>query len=221
MKKYFHLDRTSDTKIIGNYYPQCKALTKGYNNEAENSFYNFAFHKGRKVNFIPNLDGIIIHKTSRLTDVISCSVGPGSDLIISERFYNLLKSFKTSSIQYFDCYIYKGESRSKYIWVHFIYDLEKYVDYRDSLFTHPDESLLAEIKEIASYKDFMDFYEQKDKFGFIKAKKISLNAAGPDFFVIGRFNQKAYISERLRGVILNEKITGIEINEVDDIEFAS
>lgn len=220
MNKYFHLDRTADTKIIGNYYPQCKGVIKGYDNEAENSLYNFGHHKGQKVAFTPNLDGITIHKNSKLTDVISCSLGPGNDLIISERFYNLLKLFKKSLIQFFDCYIYHRERRLKYVWVHFIYDLEKKIDYKKSLFIHPDDSLLGEINKITSYNEFIDFYENKDKFGFIKAQKNVLNTERLDFFVIGRYNQKTYISKRLRDVILNEKITGIDFNEVSDIEFA-
>lgn len=221
MNKYYHLKKTADTKIIGNNYPQCKGPIKGYNNEEKDSFYNFAYHKGRRVDFTPNLDGISIYKSSKLTDVISCPLGPGNDLIISDRFYNMLKSFKKSPIQFFDCFIYHKESRLKYKWVHFIYDFEKSVDYKKSRFFHQDESLSNEIKKISFYNDFVDFYENKDKFGFIRAQKIKLNTGGLDFFVIGRYNQNTYISAKLREAILNERITGIEINEVDDIEFAS
>lgn len=218
MKRVFYLDRTSDTKEIGPYYPQCKGLIKEYINTTQNSIMNFANYKGRKVDFIPNLDGISIYKSTKLTDVISCALGPGNDLIISKRFFDLLKNFNTSPVQYFNCTIYKGEDKIKYVWLHFIYELEKVVDYKRSLLTHPNDSLSEDIKMVTDYEKYREFYDTKDKYGLVKAKKVVIKNLNMDFLVIGQYNQKVYISEKLRDAIVRNKITGIDIREADDIE---
>lgn len=217
--EYFHLDKAVSPSIIGAQYPQCKGLTRGYDEDAEHSFYQFAHHKGERVDYIPNLDGIVLYKSAKMTDVISCSRGPGNDLIISKKFHNLLKDFKAGPVQYFDCFVYRNDVRYEYVWVHYVYDLEKNVDYTESIFDHPDKKMMPYIKAIKSYDEFINFYKLRDEFGLVRADSIVLNTEPMDFFAIGRYNQKTHISVALKKAITEENITGVEINNGDNILF--
>lgn len=137
--RFFHVDKSSDTKVIGSNYPQCSGVLKTYNNNSEISLTKFAYFKGNKVDFVPDLDGITLYKSSKLTDFISCSLGPGNDSVIGLTFFDLLSNHKLSDIQFFNCFLYKADEKYYYIWLHYIYSLEEFVDYKKSVFTHPDE----------------------------------------------------------------------------------
>lgn len=175
--------------------------------------------KGLRINYIPDLSSIKIGSKTKLTDLISCSLGPGNDYIISPRFRELIKKYKTSDIQFFDCFLHQKGGSFKYCWVHYIYTLEKVVDYCKSDFSHTDEKLLDKIGKIKNYQDFLNFYDNDDMYGFIKSKRIVLKHEPLDFFVIGRYNQKHYVSKRFKEELVRTGISGTTFEEADDIVF--
>ncbi len=218
---FYILEPSVNSKVIGTNYPQCAGLAKHYKTESSLSLSKFAEHKGLWVDYHPELDGIKIYSTTKWTDFISCSLGPGNDSIISERMFQSIQEFSIGEIQSFDCFIYKSEERKKYKWIHYIYSLERKVDYNKSIFDHPDKTLLKEIKKINNYDDFLKFYDTVDRFGLIRAEKTVIKTDGhqPDFFIVGRFNQKLYVSERLADKIGEAHYTGIEFTQANDILF--
>jgi hypothetical protein len=221
MDRYFVIENSTDHKIIGSEFPQCIGTVKGYNDEYENplSLYYFAHHKGKQIDFTPDLSAIRIGLKTKLTDSVSCSLGPGNDWVISSKFKNLLKPFITSPLQLFQCVLNRKEERFTYWWVHYIYDLEKQVNYTQSSFTHPDEKLLPKLAKIKTYEDYRLFYEQEDEYGLIRATKTVLNSPPLDFFLVGQFNQQHYISERLRDEMQLKGLKGITYKEAADIVF--
>jgi hypothetical protein len=223
MDKFYIINNSIDNKIIGNEFPQCTGTLKGYNNEYENplSLYYFAHQKGIEIDYEPDLSAIKVGLKTKMTDYISCSLGPGNDSVISSKFRNLLKRYKTSPLQMFKCILNRKEEQFKYFWIHYIYSLEKIVDYRQSVFSHPNEKFESKLRSIKSYEDYRYFYDNDDTYGLIRADKTVLNAAPLDFFVIGQFNQKHYVSEGLKDALEIKGISGLTFKEATDIHFQS
>ncbi len=219
--KYFILEKSCDPKIIGNKYPQCIGTLGTYNNDYKNnkSLYYFAHQKGVKIEYTPDLNSIVIGNKTKTTSLISCSLGPGCDIIVSHKFKAILESFTTSHIQFFDCTLHQNKASFEYYWIHFIFSLERLVDYENSLFFHPDIAINPHISNIKNYNNFIEFYNTIDTFGNITSKKIILNTKPIDFFIIGRFNQKIYVSEKLKNKIIETGLTGMEFSNTNDINF--
>lgn len=221
MDKFYVLDHSIDHKHIGSEYPQCTGLVKGYNNEYENPFslYYFAHQKGKKVDYQPDLSAIKIGLKTKLTDLVSCPVGPGNDWVVSSKFKSILKGFKTSPIQFFKCTLNRKEEKFNYWWIHFLYSLEEQVDYAKSTFVHPYEELKEKLMNIKSYEDYRSFYDNDDTYGFVKATITFIDSAPLDFFVVGHFNQKHYVSERLKDELQIKEISGVTFKEATDVFF--
>lgn len=221
MTDYFVVNKSCESNIVGPHYPQCTGLLKEYDNEYSNkkSLHRFAHKKGEKINYKPDLNSIKIGQRTKPTDVISCSLGPGNDMVVSNKLFNLIKQSKTSNMQFFDCLLHKKESSLQYKWAHFIYDLEEFTDYKKTIFYHPTEKILNKTKAIKDHHSFLKFYNEVDTYGFIRAEKTVLRHSPLDFFVVGRFNQKHYASSAFKALLIAEGITGIEFEVADDIQF--
>jgi hypothetical protein len=221
VERYYSFTDSTDTKVIGSHFPQCAGVLPGYNNEYENrlSLYYFAHQKGRKINFMPDLSAIKILERTKLTDLISCSLGPGNDLVVSTKFKDLIQKYNCSKYQLFQATLNKKKETFQYWWIHYMYTLEKTVDYEASTFFHADEGLSEKANSIKSYKEYKDFYDKEDTFGLIRATKTVLKHKPLDFFIIGQFNQTHYVSESLKQKIIDVGITGIEFKEATDIQF--
>ncbi len=221
MMQYFSITESTDEKIIGMHYPQCAGLLKEYNNDYENpySLYYFAHQKGKRVNYKPDLSSIKILERTKLTDLISCSLGPGNDIVVSSRLKNIIKESKASQYQIFETILNKKNVKFKYWWIHYIYNLEKVVDYEASRFSHTNDKLSLKAKNIKSHKEYKEFYDKEDTYGLIRATNIVLRHKPLDFFIVGQFNQTHYISKELKDRLVNEGITGLEFLEANDIHF--
>lgn len=221
MENIFILNKATDPDVIGADYPQCVGVLKAYDNTYENnkSLYYFAHYKGKYVQFVPDLGSIKVSAKAKLTDIISCSMGPGNDLIVSPRMCELLTEYKTSEIQIFDCVLTKKDVKYKYYWLHFIYSLEKKVDYKRSILNHVDPELRSAASEISSFDQFDDFYNTRDEYGLVYSSKLTLKSNKLDFFLVGRMDQKIYLSERLKNEIQKCELTGIEFEIAHGIGF--
>ena len=131
---------------------------------------------------------------------------------------NTIREFQTSEIQFFDCILHKKQVPLNFQWVHFVYNLEKVVDYKRTIFTHPDENLHKKMKAINSYSSYIDFYENDDEWGLLRADKVFIDHEPLDFFLIGHFKQNIYVSERLKDEIF-PKFTGFDLRKSSDIFF--
>ena len=221
MAQYYLFKESIDHKVIGSHYPQCSGVLDGYDNEYENqySLYRFAHQKGIEINYVPDLTAIKIFERTKVTDVISCGLGPGNDLVISPKFKSIITEFSSSKYQLFEATVNKKKEKFQYWWVHYIYDLEKFVDFKSSTFFHVKAELKEKADKIKNYQDYRKFYDEEDKLGFIKTTNTVLKHAPLDFFMVGQFNQTHYISQALKDRLVSENITGIEFELAEDIHF--
>lgn len=198
-------------------YPQANGMIKEYDFNAGNSVIKFAEMKGIYCPFSPNLDSFKLHHKAKLTDVISGCIGPGHDLVISKKFFELLITFKLGPHQVFSASLDLKGIKQGYFWIHFLYQLEKdAVVYNRSVFDYGGNI----VKGIDSYEDYIRHSEKEKNYGMMTSKVTYLKAnaiTDLDIFTIGWFNQKVYVSERLKSAILSAKISGIEFFKVDDL----
>jgi hypothetical protein len=221
MSQYYSITESTDEEVIGIHYPQCAGLLTGYNNEYENqqSLYYFAHQKGKKIDYTPDLSSIKILERTKMTDLISCGLGPGNDLVVSSRFKDIIEKSSSSQYQIFETILNKKKNKFQYWWIHYIYNLEKVVDYEASTFFHVNKQLRDKVKKIKSYKEYRQFYDKEDTYGFIRAINTVLKHKSLDFFIVGQFNQTHYASEKLKDKLVTAGITGLDFKIATDIEF--
>ncbi len=213
---FYILKYSVDNKIIGKTYPQSQSMSNDYNYAAENSCWKMAYDSFPE--FEPNLNGFLLHKTAKLTDVISnASIYFG--LLISNKLAELLTHFELPKYKLFKAYIIQKSESHNYNFFHYISDLVEYIDFektrfylfngfeRTNVFIHSKNDLLKLYNEIPTTSKL-----KTDKYQFIKGYKMSL-----DLFQISITDSRTYISHRLKTALEEAKITGIEITPVDFI----
>jgi hypothetical protein len=215
--QYYNLKNSIDLKEIGGDFPQVQRTYDGYDKKAPDSYLKVK--SSAFPDFAPNLYYFTMNPKGKLTDMISTSMLTGSGSLVSERFKNLLEDgFTLAPHRFYPASLkYKGEFRNDYYWMHVVSDNTEYIDFEHtkcyiraagSLEKHPIEimsasdlrtkmlPLLMESKFIESAEVFLQgkFYNQK-----------------LDCFQIGSIATGTFISKELKGRIIQEKITGVDM----------
>lgn len=210
MKQYFIIKQLIERKDIGPHYPQIQGFIKGYENDISNnrSLDYFGEFKGEEVAFIPDLSSMKAAERVKMTDLLSCYLGPGTDLVVSTKFYSIVSNFMTSKIQVFESLIHKKNENFRYKWLHFVYNLESFVNYQKSKFSHPKKIFKKEVEAIKSQEDLHFFRKTIDKHYLLESQKLYIKHSELDFFVVGYFNQKCFVSEQLKNELEQQSLTG-------------
>lgn len=168
-----------------------------------------------------------MHKRAKITDMISCfKLGTSENFIISERMRIILEKFKIQPHLFVDCNVEKPNGDIlKYSVLHFQGNqFFEMVDFKNSTFkiadtyTWPLEGTEPTI-EINSYSDFMQKKEElRLRELCIRLDKYVVNKDNInkfDMYTFRPLNTGNFISKELRDAILDNKLTGIEIIEID------
>ena len=214
---FYELETSVDLKVIGT-YPQGDGMIKGYNFDSLTSVDNFAEFKGRACDFIPDLR-YKLNSKARPTDFLSGCLGAGGDLVVSERIHTLLAKYVLGPHQVFEASV---ESQKKplgrFCRLHFLYTLEPEIEFKESIFMYGGKLL----ESIDSYDAYKSFREVRDPLGLTRTQKtvVSREKFGHfDLFVIGFFDQKVYVSERLKEELRDHDVTGITLKSTRHIIF--
>lgn len=214
--QFYTITTTTNSKIIGSDYPQMECIDV----KQIDGLDKISEHKGEKIDSVNKIYNLRMPVRSKITDVISCSLGAGGDFVISEKLYLILKHCECSSLQFFPItFEYKNELYTNFYWVHFVYKLEKFIDFERSDYDNLFIKAINVNKPI-NYNEFSRLIENHKKYNHFRLTKTVLKKDFPiheDFFVLSFANQKKYISERLYRKILLEKITGLDIDVAHDI----
>jgi hypothetical protein len=216
---YYFIDESIDTKIIGPHYPQIELIDV----KIEDGLDEIAHSKGRRMKKVSKVFNIKLPARGKLTDAISCSLGAGFDLMVSNKLYKILKTFSCTSIQFFPVtFQHKNETISNYRWIHFTYELEHHIDFSASTY---DPAILKKINsnKPATYKDYLSIIKtDAGKYNWLRLSKTVLKKTFPkeeDFFMLCAANQKRYISEGLYEELIKNKITGLDFHKGKDLQF--
>lgn len=209
MKKYFKCTDSEDLQIIGNTFPQCYQFIKGIDRESKEDFYIankiFLNDDVNNLHLLRPLYGLRLDQRAKVTDHLICIV-PGVP-VINNRFFELLQQFKLG--KYFTLpitIIGKKNEMLHYYCFCCLNCLTDYVDYPSSIFRKRDTI----VKHI---KDFED-YKALDR---PKPVEIRFTKKGVEEFDVFKvpgitYGSDLFVSENLADRLVEEKITGIEID---------
>ena len=203
---------SSDPKNVGNNFPQTVLLSKNETDDLE----FLSTQKGKRIEKKISLNNILLSPGAILTDAISCSLGAGNDMIVSDKLYKLIKESNVDPVQFFDVsFKFNKEIITNYHWLHFVYELEPFINFKKTKY---NVEQFPELKKnvITDYDTFKKFSEGKDKYGFLRSKKTVLLESFNqklDLFVLSPIDQNIYISKLLYEKMIEWKITGLDYEE--------
>lgn len=219
--KYYNIGRTNEIEVIG-FYPQATRTSKtGYHIDAFNSEKNVK--SDNFPDFEPNY-ALDLNPKAKETDFLdSGSLNFG--FVVSEKLKELLTGFNLPPHRFYPIHVY--DSHNDYFWFHFITGIKNYLCLKETE---------VEIFDIFSFKildtlrfgSFDELMERKRKSILeigkpMRYKTITLNSNFPKydlFEVIGAQNF-TLISSNLKERLQQEKITGYEIIEYENIKTSS
>lgn len=153
---------------------------------------------------------------ARITDVLNKLCGPITDFLISEKFKNIISDCKIMNHQYFKALVKTKKENLIYYLLHLSQpDLVNYIDYKSSLFYETEWEFRKGPIKIDSYEHYERLHAQdkEAKFG-VSIDKLVMNDdfdRSIDMFFFLPFENKVYISERMRKLIEENNITGLDI----------
>lgn len=225
---YYTLETACNTSETGPAFPQIQKLKPGYNDKKSNSIYSYL---KKSVNDfsdeVPDLDGFIMQPQAKLTDFLSNSITkPG--FFVSKKVKSIFENHNLMPHRFYPAVVtLRKKSIPNYFWAHMIADFTEFIDYANSCFFiykhyHLDDGDI----NISSLDDYFAKRTQlrNDNPNInitIWAKKIWLKpsffAKELDIFKIGLFDSNFYISQKLRNSLIDNKITGCDIQLTDKI----
>ena len=217
MSKFLILDYACNNET-GYQFPQIQEMKKDYDYDAKDSIYELAKFTKSLPDFKPNLDYFVLHKKAKFTDLLSNAL-TSAGFIISKRFKEILAECHLPEHAFFPASIYHlGNIDDGYYWLQIVSDFTEYVDYPNSQFflykNYSQNVGDINIKSKIDYEAKRQEIKEKDYSISIWAKKILLTQnfdSHLDLFNISRFNSDCFVSKSLHQLILDHKITGVEI----------
>lgn len=214
--KFYTIKESISSKVIRPEYPQMECIDISIKDGLD----KICKLKGKRTSKVGKIFNLKLPPKSKLTDVISCSLGAGGDFIVSKRVHDIMKELNVSSVQFFPIqFEHKEELFTNFYYAHFVYELEKFIDFKKSSY---DPFFVKGINsnKPKNYEDFSKLVELHKKYNHFRLAKTFLQKQFPfdeDLFVLSFANQKRYIGERCYSIIKTENITGIDIDLATDL----
>jgi hypothetical protein len=209
---YYRISNSSGTEEVGNEYPQIQEMGGSMLESDFRSIYDFPIRTLPDYN--PNLDYLILHAKSKLSDFISAA-HISNGFIISKKVKEILQSCNLPEHRFYPTTIlFQGEKHT-YWWFKYIGDIEDKIDYSKTQFLIIDSFSNKEELPILSQEELinkwkMNIGKMKDfrsvKIYFKKDFKNQL-----DLFELGRFDGRTCISKKLADKFTSNTVTGIDI----------
>lgn len=216
--RYYTITPSSEPKTIGPEYPQMECIDINIKDGLD----TLSMNKGKRVTSVGRIYNLRLPVKGKITDVMSCSLGAGGDFIVSENFYNTLSEVNCSSVQFLPItFEHRKILCSNFYYAHFTYKLETFIDFERSVY---NDYFIENINKNKpkNYTEFSRLVNAHKKYNHFRLIKTIFQESFPleeDLFVLSFANQKKYISARLYDIIKSKKITGLEIEQANDISF--
>lgn len=202
-------------------YPQVEHMGANYPWSSANSIENIISNKS--LGFIPNLHSFHLNDDTIPTDIISQSYIYTSGLLGSKQFCNTISHYNVQNYEKFPAQvIYHGKSLN-YYWLHFIEDIEKYLNLSKCCFVL---SLCNGNKKIIKINSIVELRDMEKKIissgtGSFEVKDISFVPETPqyDLFNLCLQGNRYFVSDRLVTEILSGGFTGFELDMNIEVNF--
>ena len=218
---YYKLNHSLDKNEIGSQFPQIQKMTKGYNYDSPNSVHSLSRYLFKFPDFEPDLNSFVLHRSAKLTDLLSAAVISACGLLISEKLMNLFIKFTIVPMRLYEAsVIEKNKTERRYYWMHIAgYNFSEKVDYSNSTFSVDNFGTKLEDIKVESLSDLLkkeNYMREKYKTRFIKIKGdriiLDYSVSKYSLFSINGFDFDYYISEELRDAIFANSCTGINLS---------
>lgn len=156
-----------------------------------------------------------------LTDLITTTACPFSDMLISSNLYECVKSFNILTHSVFPIQIQTGHNIEIYNYIH-LYGLPftDFIDYNKSSFVRTEWTIPQDTILIESFNHFQQLKSQ-DKTGACGVSFDTLTLSDKcgvlDLFFPFPFDSTIFISERLAEKLIKSNFTGLSIKPTDKI----
>lgn len=211
MKIYYTLKNDLDDKIVGKDYPQVDCLTM-HQAHLITSWHLFDPK--------PNLK-FKLKKRAILTDVLNKSAISSTGFLINSKTKGIFDEFNMMRHQYFDTTVEtkKGEVLN-YFWLHLTEpQLTEELDFHKTVFYETEWTFRKEPITLNSYNHYKELKAKDTEASFgVEIDKIALSDNfdnNLDMFTFLPFDNKVYISERLKNAIEENEIIGFKIEKVE------
>ena len=232
MERLYFIKHAVATEETGPYCPQIERLSPESEYDAKDSIYRLfdSFHDFPESS--PKIDFASLKKGSKLTDLLSSSMFVLLGFLVSQKLRNLLERFQLPSHRFYSVPVKSEKTTAEYFWMHMIYQYSKLsveeAQNKHLIFNLSHfivENHLSRVSDI-SVSSAGELLAKEKELGYdksIKATSITLNEDFlkdvPDLFKIPLISNNWIIKQRLRDEIVREKITGVSMTEVENINF--
>lgn len=209
----FYRISNSSGSNIGQEYPQIQDCGGSMLDSPERSIYKFPLNELPYLG--PNLDFLKMTSRSKLTDCISAShISKG--FLISSRFKKILKKYNLPQHKFYPVKILHKNELLDYWWFTYIGNLEEYIDYSKTIFYTIDSYFIKEELPNINREELIKLWSssllemksfRSSKINFIKKYQLNM-----DLFVLASFDQRTYVSGRLKLELEASNISGLEFN---------
>ena len=216
---YYIIQHSLNTKIVGKFF-QSETIAWNYGSIDNPKFLNNIYFQ--KVDFDPIVPVPILHRKSKITDLISCVNAGGSlHLIMSEKLKNIIAKRRAKGLQFFKTSIIKEDIEYDNYFAMNMYDSNmEYVDFVKSevnVRIRKKEGGTELVKiQVNTFEEFLstiDFH--KEKMEIVTIDKVFLkNQVHEDFFMLIN-GIKMIVSEKLKNEIEEVGCTGIEFQPIE------
>jgi len=220
--KYFILSNSTDEKEIGNDYPQCKGVPKGYsfkwydNPNSMTELSNDFFPKNT-----PNLI-FELKETAILTDVVSPNNINARGFLVNQKVKNILCNYKLLNHQFYNADVIVKNKIYKYYWVHFVKKDLTGINFKKSYFIEAD-LFDDKVKNVTvnSLENYITCKNNRDsKFNRIIIESLKLNEdiLPLDLFFFPMIHSNMIVSQKLLNKIKECNIKGLKYKEASFIQ---
>lgn len=220
--KYLQLSESTDTKVIGRHFPQTDHIDLKI-------AHSLSFHNLSKTPV--NFKRIELHKTARVTDVLSTAAISAHAFLLSRKALEVFLQFDLGKHEIYPATVYHNGGKYDYGVLHFVNDLHGIVDFTKSEFylanilggyerdieieSRQDYDTKWKLVSQGIYPETQDFWSIKLKHGILDLNMLEgSRQASPDIFTILSSSEEVYTTKALAQAIVDEDLTGFNISKV-------
>jgi len=224
--KFYSIGHEFDPKIIGKVEIQINEMVSDNYMEGDDSIYNVSDNSFPTIT--PRLDGFKLASKAKLTDILGC-IFITQGLFVSLRVKKILEEFKLPEHRFYPIVIHKGKEQvTEYFWFFYVFQIENYIDFKESSFYETTVSLRSQLKMPITIGDIEEYWYQSQ---VIKNKPVNRILREPrhklqeehlvlskkevsyDIFSTGVFGAHQIASEALIKALTANKVSGLKITE--------
>lgn len=212
---YYIVKESSDENIVGKDFSQCYKCIKGYDPDAPRALFSL-YWKDDFPDYIPDLDGMMLAGSAKLTDFVSNAFTVNLKFI-SPKAKAVMEQYNLGLHKFHPLGLYKRKVKQDYYAFHlYPRGYIDYVDFEKTSFVQKEcygRNFYGEV-EVNSLEEFLEKRKKMNKENLtICGSKIVMGNSFDkelDFFEIRWIDTETYVSERLKNAIEENGLTGWE-----------